>query len=60
MRVDFVTIFPRMFDPFVAEGEPPTSALMASTARNTGSPSITIPGPPPYASSSVERWRSVV
>src|SRR5947199_3647007 len=31
---------------------------IASTARSTGSASITIPGPPPYASSSVERCLS--
>src|SRR5207248_8547505 len=31
----------------------------ASTARSTGSASITIPGPPPYASSSVDRCLSV-
>src|SRR5213592_991335 len=33
---------------------------MASTQRSTGSASITIPGPPPYASSSVERCLSAV
>src|SRR5437764_11615865 len=32
---------------------------ITSTHRSTGSASITIPGPPPYASSSVERCRSV-
>ena len=100
MRIDFVTIFPNMFAPLLAEGviargvkqslldirlwdlrdyttdrhrsvddvpygggpgmvmkaEPlmravdqirMTEARIASTQRNTGSPSITMPGPPP-------------
>src|SRR6266536_4880676 len=34
------------------------SLWIASTHRSTGSASITIPGPPPYASSSVERCLS--
>src|SRR5262249_22738045 len=36
----------------------PPSSLIFSTARSTGSASMTIPGPPPYASSSVDRCLS--
>src|SRR5205807_1538808 len=36
------------------------SFRIASTQRSTGSANMTIPGPPPYASSSVERCLSVL
>src|SRR5436190_9127803 len=38
---------------------PPPSSPIFSIARITGSASITMPGPPPYASSSVDRCLSV-
>jgi hypothetical protein len=38
----------------------PRSASIASSARKIGSAFRTIPGPPPYGTSSTTRWRSVV
>src|SRR5947209_5758537 len=38
----------------------PRSASIVSSARKIGSGFSTIPGPPPYGTSSTTRWRSVV